>query len=524
MMSGLGRFFLKLVIITGLIFIMLSIYGVFSFSYGFASTNGPSSGWEVLTFESIRMWKDLFNADHYFFVAITDTGKAYLGNGTTDDIATMTGILYVARRSSYSEISVAWWFVFPIVSFIVLIIPGPRERKELISASEPSPTPTKPLTPAPKPIASSVKPEAASTKPMTTPTPKKAESSPKVLTSDEKSAKAERRSRVALIWGLTGTLVVSAIIITVVLVNANKENSKEQTAVGSSLAPEGRHPYVLGSQNSPITSGATISNALQNHSVLDVYYYFVNRQDSVITLPTNVSDVVFYCTSSSSNYLSFSMEDHRTNALTLGLHNVRAEDTLFDTQASFALTIKYAGNNSFSYPYELGATYSSFALFKLPNADLTFIAAEDDSTIRMTTKAGSRGQDGNNGENPTTNEATCNGSDGTDGTSTAGGIWAKSVVLENSTINSSINVSTGSAGNGGNGGKHGWYFGVLGIGSHDGRDGTPGDGGQAGYAIKTKDSTVMCDGTSKTIGSGSLGANEYSFSTGSDGRRGGINS
>jgi hypothetical protein len=504
-MSGFGRFVVKVLVVTVLIFVMLSIYGIFSFNYGFASSNAPKD-YELLTITQIKMWKILGSQDEYAFVAITDTGKAYLGSGTTQEIGTLTGILYVTNSAKYAEISVAWWFVFPIVSFVILLIPGPHKSEPSTSSVSSSSTGGEqhvavPLVP------------------------------PKPLTPEEKEALAHHKRKSALIGGIISSTLVTALAITVTVLVINHNNeieaNREKTADGAALNPEGRHAFSLGSATAPITDPSVLKKAIDSHTVLDVHYKFTGSPNLSLSLPDDLLDVVFYNEGSSSNSCQFYLQvaSGRLSPLTIGLQNVSLIDTLLYTEQNFSMNLKFAGTNLLHDTCSYYESSTRNHLIYAPNVDLTLTAAAASSQIWFVSEDGAAGTAGTNGKNPTTAEGECNGTNGTPGMGTGGGIYAKSLAISDAAKNSFVRVNTGDGGRGGNGGKRGWYFGVLGIGSHEGVDGTPGYGGTAGHAADIKDNKVTINSVNYALDSrGSLSQGNYTFYTGNDGARGSVNS
>ncbi|OPZ36137.1 MAG: hypothetical protein BWY98_00510 [Tenericutes bacterium ADurb.BinA155] len=502
-----------MLVVTALIFGMLAIYGIFSFSYGFASSSGPSSGYELLTVTQIKIWQNIGSKDNYSFVAITNTGKAYLGSGTLDDISTLTGVLYVTNKSSYSQISIAWWFVFPILSLIVLCIPGPRHHVTITQTGEqegPNLSRVSDMTavaaPAPK-------------EPTPAPVP------PKPLTPEEKEAIAHRHRKTGLILGIISSTVVTGIVITVAVTNSIANKNKEIAVNSNSLSPAGRTPFILGSMTSPLTSASSISSSLSSHEVVDVYYSFSNPYDSTISIPNTVKDLVIYNASSRYAYFSFSVPSGRTTALTLGLSSIRASDLLFQSNASFDLNLKFSGSNDVSYPNATETGSSSYYVFDAPKVNLSLIAAGDKSSFTMETKDGASGKSGTNGQTSTVVENDCNGTDGTPGYSSVNGFRVKTLKLLDSSADSVFSVSTGDGGRGGNGGKHGWFMGVFGLWSHNGRDGTPGAGGTAGRPIYVANGSVTYNGRSGSVSStGNYSSGCFKFIRGENGANGVVNS
>jgi hypothetical protein len=508
-MSGFGRFFFKLLIIIALFFGLLAIYGIFSFSYGFVQPGPPNNDWEVLAFNHIIMWPNLFSEGDYFFVAVSDTGKAYFGSGTTEEIGTMTGLLYALRDSSYSVKTYAWWIVFPILMLVTLFLPLPHAAEPASAAPEE----TKPVAPAPIPAPTPAPVPAA--EPVV-----KEEKKP--LTADEKEARRRKRG---LVWSIVASVVATAVVVSIIVVNVKKENNVEQAGSGNSLAPVGRKPFVVGSASSPVTSASTASNALENHQVADVYYSFTSASDYALEIPSTIVDVVFYNIGTSSSRLILNIPDERTTALTLGLVDVQNTGYRFiSSKCTCSINLKFSGSNSLTFPYDLDSSAYPTYVVDLPNVPLTLTPASSGANFTLTTKGGRRGSDGTNGQNPTTDESACNGTNGTAGSSTAGGFRTKSLVLTSTSISYNFTVETGDAGAGGNGGKHGWYFGVLGIGSHDGKDGRPGSGGKAGAAIATTTGYLTyLNQTQPISATGALMIGNYTFSNGANGAAGGIN-
>lgn len=136
-MKFLLKLFIKLLLITGIIFFALWNYRFFSFYKGFSKSNYEdySVATTLITvqnIEKVEYYEKIVKSDeNHFKVYILTSDDAYLLDASQDDIDAMQNLAIFSGDNKPQKFKPIPFYVEVIVGFLILVIPfGRRKKKE----------------------------------------------------------------------------------------------------------------------------------------------------------------------------------------------------------------------------------------------------------------------------------------------------------------------------------------------------------------------------------------------------------
>ncbi len=512
-----------IIILCGLL--LLNLYGLFSFSTGFASIDSNVSTLDVLTMRDLKIINLPFFSEDFAVITFQD-GRSIFGTiGSLEDRDILVTSFYILTLKSPTYIGPIYFYIYFVFALIVLFFPKRKNKTEVKTQNVSIPN-------VESNEENNEKNEIGKSDYNQT-TYESAEencNNNNDNLKEEKSKKWHINKKNIAIVALLAIFLISIFSFTFYLGNNNNSNNTNNFTSNNTTSDNMINSKIFGSETSGLSSFDGIN--FNNEYAIYKLYYDAERMINtggykVFTIDSNVEEIYIYNIGISKYINLYFNISTRTKPLLLHFNNFMVNSPggflIYKGTSSFAMIVEYESGfevnclkttsniSTRSYVFDLGI------LVSLQIKELKY------GSFYVHSANGVDGNNGTDGSNPSTSEDNIDGTNGTNASGAYSLIFAKSLTIDHTT-SSTFTLKGGNGGNGGNAGKAGWYLGILGIGSHEGKDGIPGKGGFGGKCVVLQNDYLDINGKSVSLKSdGSFTASGFSIYSGNDGRDGIVN-